>query len=387
MTSVVSVMLASVWLSMTAPAMEYGSKRWQRVYKATVAQIYIVHCGTRKGSGFLAFDHHHIVTSASVAGCGRDIWIQRDAEDHQWIRADLWAFNKTHDTALLRVAERMAGKPLVFSPVEQVDVGVQVGAVGHPFPSEGLVQRLTQTALSWSFVQGAIGRVTKDFVQVNMPLMRGYAGAPLFDEEGRVIGVMTELGPRHHPIGLVARRHLIESLFHSKPAKREGWPYFHFEVHLLARFSFALGSKSADKNNSITPTSQEVRLDFLFRDQWLISAYVGFDLFSFQTNLDLSLLFGAEISYRFLMPRQARPYLNYISLGFGAMGVSLKVALPQGAKVDDNTFTSDFRLSFWFGLRFFSIIGQFSVGVFLNLQEMINPNDPIVPILSVSWGL
>lgn len=367
--------------------MEFGAKRWQNVYKSAVAQVYVVHCGTRKGSGFLAFDQKHIVTSLSIAGCGRDLWLQRDAADRTWIRAELHAYDKTFDTALLRVDKPLPGQPLELSPTSGVDVGVQVGAIGHPYPTEGLVQKLTQKALSWSFVQGAIGRVTKNFVQVNMPLMRGYAGAPLLDLHGRVIGVLTELGPRNHPIGVVARAHLLQKLFKSKPPKRAGWPYFSFNVNLLARFSFALGSKTADKNNSITPTSQEVRLDFFFRDQWVISAYVGFDLFSFQTNLDLSLLFGGEVSYRFLMPREARPYLNYLSFGIGAMGVSLKVALPQGAQVDNSTFTSDFRLSFWVGLRFFSIIGQFSVGIFLNLQEMINPNDPVVPILSVSWGI
>ena len=387
MASMSAMLMASVWLSMTTSAQEKSATHWREVYKSVVSRVYIIHCGTEKGSGFLAFDQRHVVTSLSVAGCGRTIWIQRHAKDEEWVAADLHAYNNKHDTALVIARSPLEGSPLPFSRAKTVEVGTPVGAIGHPYPKEGFIQKLTQQALSWSFVQGVIGRVTDDFVQVNMPLMTGYTGAPLIDRFGRVVGVLTNLGPRRYPIGVVARKNLILQLHKKDNPPRVGWPFFDFSVNLLARFSFLLGSLPAGQAASLSPTSQEIRLDFFFRDQWILSGYVGFDIFSINTTYSASLLFGGELAYRFLLPRQVRPYLNYIAIGIGAMGVSMQVSLKAPDTSTTVEVNSEFRLSFFAGLRFFSIVGQFSVGVFLNLQEMVDPTKQVVPILSVSWGI
>jgi hypothetical protein len=67
-----------------------------------------------------------------------------------------------------------------------------------------------------------------------------------------------------------------------------------------------------------------------------------------------------------------------------------------GPTVDNLKFESYFRMSFWLGLRFYSVAGQFSIGLFFDLNNIVKfatPPEagkeatPLTPVLSISWGL
>lgn len=353
----------------------------------TRSKVFVVRCGTRQGAGFLYRDSSHVITSLSVAGCGREIVILRHPKD-KGIRAVLKAYTSTHDLALLKLPLPLKTAPVPRSNDPLSFVGERVALIGHPYnPSGSIVDRL-KSPLAWSLNVGVLGRVTKDYLQVQLFRVDGFSGAPIFDRQGRVLGMLTTFGPSGKPIGMCVRLHQMDALFET-PNKRQGYPFFSFEIHLHARFSLALGSAN---DTNISPSNQELRADLIFYDQWDIGVFIGFDLLGLRSDLDLSLLGGVSFGHRFIMPRFVRPYLNYITLELGALFMLLQLAtkgqdVPGGPTVDNIELSSSFRVSLWLGLRFYSVAGQFSVGVFFDMANVTNLQTPLTPVLSISWGL
>ncbi len=373
--------MVTFFMSQGALASQGGlvQKDWRSVYEKASPSIYLIQCGTRKGAGFLYRDKQHILTTLSVSGCGRTIWLKRQGEK-KWIAVKMKGYMQKYDIALLKASQPLPDTPLPRSKPDSTRIGQQVAAIGHPYKSFGPLDQWRLKVLSWSLTTGVVGRVTKEHVQVNMSVISGFAGAPLLNQHGHVIGLLTDQGPKRIPIGVVARHPLINKLF-ANPTPRQGWPFFSFGAQFDARFSYALGDPNATR---ISPSNQELRVDLIFWDQLLWGLYAGFDLLSLSTNLDLSFLIGTDINYRFLMPREVRPYLNYVSLGLGAMAMQVKLFV--GGQENNNNFDNFslnglFRVTFWGGMRIHSIIGQFSVGVFFDVEDIQNP------VLSVSWGL
>jgi S1-C subfamily serine protease len=111
-------------------------------------------------------------------------------------RTSVVAIHKSADLALIDVTRSTAalgeGK---FNAVQLADlsytpeVGEHVFAIGHPGTGSG---RLLTRTLSDGIVS-AVGREYENsrFLQVTVPLNPGNSGGPLFDDEGRVVGVNT----------------------------------------------------------------------------------------------------------------------------------------------------------------------------------------------------
>lgn len=366
------------WLSSSSVLHDQPS--WKKVYNQSRHAVYLVQCGTRKGAGFMYKDRRHVITSLHVAGCGRTVWL-KPFGDKKWVAVSLKAYINKYDVALLEAPKPLEGTPLRTAPKDSLlEVGTRLAVIGHPYKTDGPISGWLQKVLSWTVSTGIVGRINKESFQVNMQLLSGFAGGPLLDLQGRLRGMMTHLGPQNAPIGIALRPEMFTKLF-AKDPPRLGWPFFSLGVHLDARFSFALSDSNSTR---ISPTSQELRLDLIFWDQFICALSVGFDLLAPAANLDLSFLFGLDLHYRFLMPRQSRPYLNYVSVGLGAMAMRVKLLIAK--KADDQTNFNDlqfnglFRFTFWGGIRLYSLIGQISVGVYFDLEDIQNP------VLSVSWG-
>lgn len=367
----------AVWLTLAGS----GTDSWRTLYLLSRSKVYRVTCGTKQGVGFLYNDRNHIITSLSVAGCGRSVYVSRFGLSEPF-KAELKAFISKHDIALLKVKHPLPGPPFRRTDEMWVTVGRSIAVIGHPYHPTGPISDRIQTPMAWSINIGVLGRVTPNYVQIGFERVNGYEGSPVIDRQGKVVGMITSFGPAFRPIGMIARAKLFEQLF-TNPPPQQGFPYFSWGVHLQARFSFALGDVSKTR---ISPSNQEVRLDFIFWDQLTAGLFVGFDLLAIRTDLNLSLLFGLQSNYRLLMPRVFRPYLNYIAFEIGIMAMSLKIA-TTGVQKDESTIfnqvglTPAFRFSFWVGLRFLTIAGEFSVGIFFDPESIEHP------VLSVSWGL
>jgi len=369
-----------IFLLFPTPSQQPPKERWSQIYTQFRPSVYLIQCGTKKGVGFLYKDNKHVLSTLSVAGCGRTIYLTTKPGG-KTVEVQLHAYISKHDIALLTSPKPLPGKAIQPSPNPPL-VGKRVALIGHPYKTDGILANATKQILSWNLGLGVVGQNTKHYLQVQMLHPFGFAGSPVLDKDGHFLGMMTSKKNRGKSLGIVARPKLLQKLFAPTPP-REGWPYFSWDIHVFARFSFALGDSD---NTNIVPTNQELRLDLIFWDQLMLGLFVGFDFLAVRADLDLSLLGGATLSYRFLIPRQVRPYLNYISLGVGIMTMHVKLLAFQKDKKDaplaeQYKFDTFFRGTLWSGIHISSMFGEFSVGVFFELSNLTNP------VLSFGWGL
>jgi hypothetical protein len=376
MTQLLSLFIIS-WLGLG-----YGEgDNWRMVYLMMRPRVVMVRCGMLQGAGFIYRDRRHVVSSLHVAGCGRKITVSHP-DIPQPVVVKLKAYISRHDLALLELDTAWPEPPLVPAHAEWAAIGQQMAVIGHPYHPSGPLEDRLRNPMSWSLSLGVLGRVTSEYLQVLFPRIDGFSGAPLLDRHGRLLGMLTQIGTRDKPIGMVARVSVIEQLFAPK-SPRQGMPYLGFELRFTSRFSFALGDAS---RTIISPSTQEIRLDLVFWDQLNVGVFAGLGLLTTDLGLQLSILPGVVAEYRFLMPRVTRPYLDYITLGGGVMfsffsidtsGVETK----EGTLFQKIVFKPEFRTSLSLGIGFVTLIGRFSVGLFLDPTNLSNP------VLSVGWGI
>ena len=136
-----------------------------------------------RGSGFIISADGYIVTNNHVVADEKSISVTLD--DGTELPAKVIGTDTRTDLALLKVN---AGHPLPYLTLgdsDQIRVGEWVIAVGNPF---GLGGTVTAGILS------ARGRDIGDgpydsFLQIDAPINQGNSGGPLFNQDGKVVGV------------------------------------------------------------------------------------------------------------------------------------------------------------------------------------------------------
>jgi S1-C subfamily serine protease len=146
------------------------------------------------GSGFVIDDEGHIITNQHVVA-GADEFRVRFGEDGEPVEADLLGDDPSVDLALLKVEPKDVGEylePLDLGASEDLRPGDPVIAIGSPFGLEGTVTSGIVSALGRTItapnnfsISGAI--------QTDAAINPGNSGGPLLDEEGRVIGVNSQI--------------------------------------------------------------------------------------------------------------------------------------------------------------------------------------------------
>jgi len=149
------------------------------------------------GSGFLIAASGLIVTNDHVIAGARRILVI--LHDQTVLRARLVGRDRTGDLALLQVD---AGHKLPFvrwGDSASVPVGAWVLAIGNPFGLGGTVTAGIVSARGRDIHDG----IGSGFIQTDAPINRGNSGGPLFDMQGRVIGVNTAIyAPSGGSIGI-----------------------------------------------------------------------------------------------------------------------------------------------------------------------------------------
>jgi serine protease Do len=148
------------------------------------------------GTGFIIDPSGIIVTNNHVAGRADKITVT--LQDGRKFPAKLLGADEKTDLAVLKIN---ADKPLPYVEFEKGDVkvGQPVMAVGNPF---GLGETVTAGIVS------ARGRDIQsgpfdDYIQTDAAINRGNSGGPLFDMNGKVIGINTAIfSPSGGSIGL-----------------------------------------------------------------------------------------------------------------------------------------------------------------------------------------
>lgn len=167
------------------------------------------------GSGFvvdrvrgLIVTNHHVIAEASR--------IQILAWDGRVAEAELLGSEPAMDLAVLRV--RGLDLPAVKrGDSRSLRVGEDVFAVGNPY---GHGHTVTEGILSAR--ARSLGREAFDlFLQTDAAINPGNSGGPLFDDEGRVVGVNTVIDARAEAIGFAMP---IEMVWGALPALSAGQP-------------------------------------------------------------------------------------------------------------------------------------------------------------------
>ena len=146
------------------------------------------------GSGFVIDDQGHIVTNDHVVE-GADQFRVRFGENGDPIVAKLLGTDPGADLALLKVDPKDVGetlRPLELGGSQDLKPGDPAIAIGSPFGLEGTVTSGIVSALGRT-IQAPNGFSISGAVQTDAAINPGNSGGPLLDDQGRVIGVNSQI--------------------------------------------------------------------------------------------------------------------------------------------------------------------------------------------------
>jgi serine protease Do len=141
------------------------------------------------GSGFIVDEEGYIVTNSHVVENADKINIK--LHDNTELEAKLVGTDKKTDLALLKVQSDKKLSFAVFGDDQAARIGDWVIAIGNPF---GLGHSVTKGIVSSKARDlDSENGIVNNYVQTDAPINRGNSGGPLFDLNGKVIGVNTSI--------------------------------------------------------------------------------------------------------------------------------------------------------------------------------------------------
>ena len=141
------------------------------------------------GSGFIISKDGYVVTNAHVIDDSQNVTVE--LEDNRELKAKVIGIDKLSDIALLKVDA--TDLPMVeLGDSDKLDVGQWVVAIGTPFgldytATQGIVSALSRSLPKDSYVP---------FIQTDAAVNPGNSGGPLFDLDGQVVGVNSQIYSR-----------------------------------------------------------------------------------------------------------------------------------------------------------------------------------------------
>lgn len=136
------------------------------------------------GTGFLITNDGYIVTNNHVIGDSKNVTIRLKGGAEK--SAEIIRVDKKNDLAILRIAGKNY-KPLPIISSSNVKRGEKVFAIGFPrIDIQGVEPKLTEGIVS--SLSGIKDEPTT--FQISNPIQPGNSGGPLFNSDGKVIGVV-----------------------------------------------------------------------------------------------------------------------------------------------------------------------------------------------------
>jgi len=164
-----------------------------RVYAAVADGVVAVQVGGGSGTGFVIDERGTIVTNAHVVGESSEASV-RFGDSGATVDAEVLGTDPSSDLAVLHVDPSSVGtlRPLEFADSDQVRVGDEVVAIGHPF---GLDRTATAGIVSGlgREIQSPNGFSIDEVIQTDAAINPGNSGGPLVDGKGRVVGVNSQI--------------------------------------------------------------------------------------------------------------------------------------------------------------------------------------------------
>jgi serine protease Do len=172
------------------------------------------------GSGFIISNEGYILTNNHVVAGADEIKV--NLSDGREFKAEVKGTDEKLDLAVLKINVK-GGLPVAhLGDSDAIQVGEWVMAIGNPF---GLNQTVTAGIVS------AMGRVIgsgpyDDFIQTDASINPGNSGGPLFNAEGRVIGINTAIVAGGQGIGFAIPINMAKSVLpqlEEKGKVTRGW--------------------------------------------------------------------------------------------------------------------------------------------------------------------
>ncbi|MEN0072981.1 MAG: DegQ family serine endoprotease [Paracraurococcus sp.] len=149
------------------------------------------------GSGFIVDASGIVVTNNHVIDGADEINVI--LQDNTSIRAELLGTDPRTDIAVLRIKTDKPLHAVQFGDSDAISVGDWVLAIGNPFGLGGTVTAGIVSARGRDIRQG----LYDDFIQTDAAINPGNSGGPLFDLEGKVVGINTAIySPTGGSIGI-----------------------------------------------------------------------------------------------------------------------------------------------------------------------------------------
>ncbi|MBX7194070.1 MAG: serine protease [Sandaracinaceae bacterium] len=156
------------------------------------ASVVRVESGTAVGSGFVALDASHVVTSFRLVRDGHGTRVVDHEGNARSARVVVTA--PDDDLALLVLASPLDVAPLALAEPESLAVGMPILAIGHPYVrgrdrlalglrGEGLFEQ--------SLSAGVVSALGPRSLSTDAQLASGSVGGPIVDCEGHVVGVVS----------------------------------------------------------------------------------------------------------------------------------------------------------------------------------------------------
>jgi len=139
------------------------------------------------GTGFIISPDGYILTNNHVVNGADEVIVK--LSDGREVKGEIKGTDEKVDLALIKISEKDPLPFAEFGDSDTLEVGEWVMAIGNPF---GLSHTVTAGIVS------AKGRVIgngpyDDFIQTDASINPGNSGGPLFNSEGRVIGINTAI--------------------------------------------------------------------------------------------------------------------------------------------------------------------------------------------------
>jgi len=141
------------------------------------------------GSGFIIESDGYILTNAHVVAEADEILVKLD--DNREFEAEVIGVDRPSDVGLLKIEAE--GLPTVeFGDSDNLEVGEWVLAIGSPFgldytATQGIVSALNRKLPNDTYTP---------FIQTDVAVNPGNSGGPLFNRNGRVIGINAQIFSR-----------------------------------------------------------------------------------------------------------------------------------------------------------------------------------------------
>ncbi|MEO8778618.1 MAG: Do family serine endopeptidase [Rhodanobacter sp.] len=144
---------------------------------------------TSLGSGFIISKDGYILTNNHVVAGADSVTVR--LQDRRTLTAKVVGTDPTYDIALLKIDAGSSLPTVTIGDSRGLKPGQWVLAIGSPFGFDYTVTQGIVSAVGRNLGQG--DQPYTSFIQTDVPINRGNSGGPLFNLQGQVVGVNSQI--------------------------------------------------------------------------------------------------------------------------------------------------------------------------------------------------